>query len=209
MIPVAVTDPTNGDVLDVKNGVTGVVIQSYPNLDEPIEQLPFSQFFTADGLSTGSSDMKVNGAVTPQEFSIKALNERDFFITTMSIRIGDNLATLDQFGNIGVLANGLDFTYSSIKDGVIIIESGITTNLDMIRIGLGSPELGDGTSAFRADVSGVGADTYLPSVDFRKTFGLTWGLRLRQGSTNRVSMVINDDLTGLDSFNIIAFGFLI
>jgi len=209
MIPITIADPRTGNGLDVTNGVTGVVRQSYPNLIEPVEQLPFSQSFTADGLSTGATDMRVDGSVTSQEFFIKALPDRDYFINTISIQISDNQASLDQFGNIGVLSNGLDFNFTSLDDGVITIQGGITTNLDMVRIGLGSPALGDGTSAFRADTSGAGADTYLPTVDFRATFGLTWGLRLRKGSNNQLSMVINDNLTGLDSFNIISFGFLI
>ncbi len=209
MIPVSVDDSMTGNSLTVKHGVVGTVKQSYPNLDESVEQLPFSQFFTDTGVSSGSTDMRVDGSVTSQEFFIKALGNRDFFINTISIRIGDNQGTLNQFGNIGVLANGIDFKFSTISDGDIVIQSAITTNLDMIRVGIASPSFGDGTSAFRADVSGAGEDTYLPVVDFRQTFGLTWGLRLRKGSNNKLSMVINDDLTGLDSFNIIAFGFLI
>ena len=83
----------------------------------------------------------------------------------------------------------------------------LAKNLELIRLGQETGAVGDGTTAYRLDVSGSGADAYLPLIDLRKVFGLQWGLKLQKERNDRLSFVINDDLSaGLDVFNIRAFG---
>ena len=151
--------------------------------------------------------MGVDGSTTPQEFYISAQSDKDIFIKTISVRIGDNGARLNLFGALSALTNGITWAFNTTSLGDVTIKDEIQTNLDFIRMGIATQGIGDGGSAFRADVSGSSADTYLPVIDLTQTFGFPWGLRLEKGTNDKVSFIVNDDLsTGLDTFNIFGFG---
>jgi hypothetical protein len=58
-----------------------------------------------------------------------------------------------------------------------------------------------------ADVSGGGTEkSYLPTIDLAESYGMTWGIRLRKSTTDSVTFRVNDNLTGLTTFNAIAYG---
>ena len=184
-------------------GELHVVQHPHPPRDEEIDALPFRQYFTDDGKSSGDNNMVVTSET---EFYIAADDDEDIWIKTISVQVSDNGANLDNFGALAALTNGLEFKYSDIVAGDTIIQEAIKTNLDFIRLGLGVPAIGTGTNAFKADISGGGADTYLPVIDLSNTFGLPWGVRLRKGSTGRLTFTVRDNLTGIDTFNIIGYG---
>jgi hypothetical protein len=193
-------------------GELEAVIHPHPPRGEAITAQPFTQYFTDDGTAAGSSDMLVDGSSTPQNFWIQAdtVNQtdggKDIYIKTVSVQISDNGARLNLFGALTALTNGIEFKHITSDFGEIVIADAIKTNLDFVRLGLGSPALGSGTEAFRADVSGSGADSYLPIIDFSVTFGMQWGLRLRAGSIDKIQFTINDNVSTLDTFNIIGYG---
>ena len=129
------------------------------------------------------------------------------FIKTISVRISDAGANLNEFGALAALTNGVTFEYIGGAAGELTIQDAIQTNLDFIRLGISTPAIGGGTDAFKADLSGGGADTYLPVIDLSATFGFEWGLHLRKGTLDRLQFTIHDDLsTGIDAFNIRGFG---
>ena len=184
-------------------GELGVVLHTHPPLDEEVSSYPFSEWFE----NGGSNDMRVNGSTTPVEFTVRASTDVDIFIKTISVRIADASATLNKFGNLAALTNGIEWQFRNDALGRVTIQDQIKTNLDFIRIGFNTIGTGDGTTAFRADTSGAGADTYLPNIDLAQTFGFPWGLRLRKGTNDKLSFIVNDDLsTGMDGFDIKAFG---
>ncbi len=188
-------------------GEIGVTVHSHPPINEQVEAYPFSQWFTDNGAASGSNDLRVDGSSTNQDFYICASSEVDIFVKSISVRISDTSAVLNKFGNLTALTNGLEFHYSTNQLGDVVIQDEIKTNLDFIRIGLSTGAVGDGTSAFRSDLSGGGADTYLPVIDLAVTFGFPWGLRLKKASTDCIGFVVKDDLsTGIDAFNIKGFG---
>lgn len=189
-----------------EEGQAGVVVHPHPPRGEKSAAIPFRQYFTDDGTSTGSSDMIVDGSTTNVEFCIGASDETDIYVKTISVRLGDNGARLNLFGALAALANGVELSWITQDVGDVVIQEAIQTNLDFMRLGRGIPPIGSGTDAFRADVSGSGADTYLPIIDMETTFGLPWGLRLRRGTTDKVCFIVKDNLTGLDTFDIIGFG---
>jgi len=207
MVDVQIVDNSGDKKLKLyEEGELGVVVHAHPPTDEAISSYPFSQWFTDDGTSAGASDLRVDGSTTGQAFYIAAQTERDIYIKTISVRISDNAAVLNKFGALTALTNGLEFRYKNDLIGDVLIQDEMKTNLDVIRLGLSSPPLGDGSSAFRADVSGSGADTYLPFIDLTLMFGFPWGLRLKKGSTDRLEFIVNDALGGLDGFDIKGFG---
>lgn len=201
------SDP-NGNIAKVDGeGAQTVTIHPHPPLDETVLKLPFRVSFSEE--DTAATDMSVDGSTVPIEFCILAIPDFHIYIKTLSIRIGDSGASLAQFGAIGVLTNGVDWMYETQESGNIDIAIGLQTNLDFIRLASGSPSFGDGTSAFRADTTGSGQDTYLPSIDMSQTFGYQYGLRLRANTRDKLCFVVNDDLTAVDSFDIIGRGFRI
>ena len=188
-------------------GEVAVVIHQHPPIDEETTAYPFSQFFTDDGTSSGSEDMRVDGSTSSQEFYITAHQDRDIFIKTISVRISDTSSVLNKFGNLTALTNGIEWKFTTNVLGEITVKDGIKTNLEFIRVGLSTAGTGDGSSAFRADVSGGGADTYLPVIDLAQTFGFSWGIRLAKGTKDRMSFIVKDDLSvGMDGFDIFGFG---
>ena len=187
-------------------GEIPVVIHTHPPVDEEVSAYPFSQFFTDDGTSSGTSSMLVDGSTTPQEFYIQAQEDKDIYIKTISVRIEDNAGRLNLYGALAALTNGVSWTYTTNELGEITIKDGIKTNLDFIRMGLSTPQIGSGSDAFRADVSGSAADTYIIVIDMIQTFGFPWGLRLAKGTKDKMSFVVNDNISTLDAHDIFGFG---
>jgi hypothetical protein len=169
----------------------------------------FRQDFTDDGLSTGSSDMLVDGtAAGNQDFWIPAHSTCDRYICVVSFIIADAGSALNLFGGGAALTNGVRFFYNSTEEDVDI-HPAIKINLDLVRMS-GQPAFGDGASAFLAGALGGAPPQsgYLPRINLAETFGLRWGVRLRAGSDQKIVLRIQDDLTGgnPDVFNAIAYG---
>jgi len=207
-LPVHIIDGYgSGNKLKVNGeGEIPVVIHTHPPIDEQVESFPFSQYFTDDGSSSGDNDMRVDGSTTTVPFYISAKEDKDVWVKTVSVRISDASAVLNKFGNLAALTNGVSWEYTNNNLGDLTIQDGIKTNLDFLRVGLASAGIG-GTDAFKADLSGAGADTYLPVIDMTQTFGFHWGIRLSKGSKDKLIFRVNDDLsTGMDQFDILAFG---
>lgn len=204
MIETIVVDSFTKKPLKINGeGEISVTLHSHPPLVEEVESFPYSSWFEY----AGSNDLRVDGSTTPVCFSIDAAYNRDIFVKTVSIRISDAGATLGEFGNLAALANGITFSYYTPEIGEIVIQDEIKTNLDFIRVGINTPATGGGTDAFKADLTGGGADTYLPVIDFTTTFGYQWGVHLRKGTGSKICFYVNDDLsTGIDTFNIKGFG---
>jgi hypothetical protein len=74
-------------------------------------------------------------------------------------------------------------------------------------MGVDTGAIGTGSDAYLADVSGGGTEkSYLPTIDLEETFGVRYGIRLRKGTTDKLTFKIRDDLTGLTTHNAIGYG---
>ena len=177
---------------------------SYPAPLGPKFTIPYRSYL----LNSGSNDMRVAGTLaSPILFKISADLEKDVYLNSMSIVIADTGAKLNLFGALGALTNGVRISWNTAEHGSIDIHDGVKTNLSFMRLAGGNPSVGTGTEAFRADLSGGGADAYLPFIDFSDIFGFKWGLPLRAGTTDSFSFEIRDDLsTGIDEFDCIVYG---
>jgi hypothetical protein len=189
-------------------GAVHIVAHTHPPIDEVTTSLPFRQYLTDNGTSTGSNDMIVDGSTNPVDFYISASDEFDIWIKSISVQIGDaGSPTLDKFGALTALTTGVQWCYFTQNDGLYQLHDGIKTNLEFIRIGVDTAGIGTGTDAFLADNSGGGSEkSYLPVIDMSETFGMPYGLRLRKGTTDRIIFTINDALAGLITFNAIGYG---
>jgi hypothetical protein len=209
MINTTIKDSSTGNAVKIgEEGELEVVVHPHPPMGESIFPLPFSQFFTDNGLVTGSSDMRVDGSTNFVDFYITAHSDFDLFINSITVQISDPGARLDRFGALTALTNGVKFFYFEQKIGELVISESIKTNLDFFRDATGGKGFGDGTGAWKADIAGGGGeDTYFPEIDLEERFGLQWGLRLVKGTTDSIVFRVQDNLsTGLSTFNIKAYG---
>lgn len=156
--------------------------------------------------SAGSSDMKVNGSITNVEFYIQAADGADRYITQLSFEIADAAMTLSKFGNLAALTNGCTLKYQ--KTGkTVIIHDAIKSNWDLIRLCLGYPAFNDqATGAFIAANIFGSSEGIIPILDFTKLMPI-YGLKLERNTNQKLIFTIRDDVSGLDSFNAIAYGF--
>lgn len=169
--------------------------------------LIFNGFLTDDGTPTGNNDMRVDGSVTPIEFSITPPDvSRDLYISTLFFTIADAGATLNKFGNITALTNGCSLRYNN-KEGERVVRSGLVSNFEFGRMAGFQPAFGDGNAAFRANNVVGASEAYLFQYDFKKINGFDYGLRLEGGTTQSLSLVINDDVTAIDLFDCYVSGF--
>jgi len=200
---------SDGKPLNVNGeGEIAVVIHQHPPIDEKVLALPFRQYFTDDGFSTGSNDMAVNGSTNFVDFSIKANPDYDVYIKYITVEIGDGGSpSLNKFGSLSALSNGLKFLWDTQVEPLYELHEGIKTNKEFIRIASDTGAIGTGTEAYLADVSGGGTEkSYLPNMDMKEIYGLPWGLRLRKATNDRLVFRVQDNLTGLSTFNAIATG---
>jgi len=179
----------------------------YPPTDEETKITVYREFLTLNNDGT-TTDMRVNGSTTPQEFYIQAEPNVDIYITTVSFIIAGPGATLNEFANLAALTNGCRFYYED-NNGEINIGANLVSNFEFVRLCQGNPSFGGGASAFLANNVVGTSEAFIPVFDFRN-FGFKWGLKLTSATLNRLVLEVNDNLTpsaNLTGFNAIAYGF--
>jgi hypothetical protein len=189
-------------------GYTTVALHQHPPEDESIIALPFRQYFTDNGSVSGSNVMGVNGATNYVDYYISAQQGYDVYIKYITVEIGDGgIPSLNKFGALTALTNGVAFYWDTQTDPLYELHEGIKTNKEFIRIASDTGAIGTGVESYLADVSGGGSEkSYLPNMDITESYGLPWGLRLKKGTNDRLVFRVQDDLTGLSTFNAIATG---
>lgn len=169
---------------------------------------PFRQYITSDGTACGSTDMRVNGSTNSVEFFITAPSDGDRYVDTISIAIADAGAALNQFGNIGALANGVEIFYEDNTLGDVTLADGLVSNFEFARFVAGGVHaIGAGTTSYRANNVQGNSEGFLFYLDISTVFNIPWGIRLKKGSNLRLVVRINDNVSGVDKFDMIAYGF--
>jgi hypothetical protein len=191
-----------------EEGELAVTIHQHPVQDEQIVALPFRQYFTNTGDKSGSNDMRANGSINFVDYQINSSQEYDIYIKYITTEIGDGGApSLNKFGNLAALTNGVAFFWKNGSEPLYELHEGIKTNKEFIRIASDTAGIGTGVEAYLADVSGGGTEkSYLPNMDITEIYGFPWGLRLRRGTEDKLIFRVQDDLSGLTTFNAIATG---
>lgn len=209
-----VTGADSGKRAIVNQGALCVLPLDTPptTLSNTLTTIPFRAFFET---SAGSSDMIVDGSSIAVDFFVGANlvsdQNRDRYITTISVLLSDSGLEAGLFGALDTLTNGIDFEFFHPAVGTIVIDSAIKRNIDFIRLGLGQPAVSTvaGEEYVIGQVSAAPgkAEAYIPVINLRETFGLARGVRFPAGSEAKLIFRVNDALAGLVEFNIIAYGF--
>jgi hypothetical protein len=181
-----------------EEGTANIVAHQHPPLEETILGIPEVVNF-AD--ASGATDMRVNAtAAAPQTFFIAASQDFDIYVKTVMITIADQNATLNQFGAITALTNGVNFCWNSQDLGNFCVKADMKSNWDFVKLARGNPSFGSSTSAFRAGNVSGNSEGYLPIVDMFTLFGFQYGIRLRKGTLDKLIFEIRDNVTGVDEF---------
>lgn len=142
-----------------------------------------------------SSDMGVNGSVTPVEFEFTA--DGAVFLSSVAFSLLDATSLPTAFGGVAALTNGLT---------VELIDTDGTTVLHDFLAGLTVKKTADfaylGVVTVALSVDGSGDDHQQVVWDVERTFGAP--LLLKSGQALRVT--VQDDLTGLTEFQGMALG---
>jgi len=163
---------------------------------------PFRQYLTVDGLEAGSNDMGIDGSVTPVDFYIGASPSNDRYITSLNFLVAYAASGKPYLWADGAaLANGTRLFYENLS-GERDIHEGIKSNQDMFRLSF-SPVLATWEIRHTDALNDYG---YFISTDLTK-MGLSSGIKLDAGSTQRLVASVQDDATAAVSFDCIAYGF--
>jgi hypothetical protein len=184
-------------------GALTAVLHTHPVRDEAILTKPIIEFMSD---INGATDMRVDGSTTNVSFTINARADKDVFIKSISFIIADAGATLNNFGNIGALSNGCKLSWSTQDLGEVTINDTLISNFEFVRLCSGYPAFGSGTSAFRATNVSGSSEGFIPILDFTQVFGMNYGLRLRAGTLDKITLTIRDNVTGVDQFDAKAYG---
>lgn len=167
----------------------------------------YNKFMNLDGTGSDSPfSLALNGATTPIEAFIAPQNEDfDLVISSVTFVIEDAGAVMNEFGNIGTLSNGLDFFYEDDL-GEQIIRTELTSNFEIVRMCGFSPAYGSGSSVFRIQNARGGAEAYTAVYHFDQMNGFANGIRFRGGTNQRLVVRINDNISGVDNFDVYVSG---
>lgn len=195
--------PDFADVQD-KGVLTSVI--PYPPLDVPNKLIPFFGSLTVDGDGVTTS-LSVNGSVTPVDAFVGPPVTGDLYITTANVLIADSGAiSLNRFGNLPALTNGINF-FIETENERLDISISLKTNFDFIRVGTLTVGTGGKTDAYQlASTDAQNDDGYNPVLNFTNVSPL--GIRLRKDTEDKLGICINDDITTVNTFNILINGFI-
>ena len=104
------------------------------------------------------------------------------------------------------MSNGCRLLWRTSEVGETQIDGALKSNYDFIRLSQGYPAFGTAANSFLAsNVIGT-SEAYIPVLNFTEIFGMTWGLKLRKGTNDSIVLQVRDTTTGVDAFNMIAYG---
>jgi len=152
----------------------------------------------------GLTNMNVDGSTTPQEFFIKAVQDSDIHILAVIVVIADSLIAHNNFGNIFPLTNGWDLIVTESGEETPLIEKAKTGGEVIIQSGAFWP-YGTGVDTWElSNFTGV-SDAQLINLPVGQI--IPGGIRLGRGTIDKVTSIVNDDLTGLINFEVRVIGY--
>ena len=180
-----------------------------PPYGESQPAVPFIQYLSSDGTASGSTDMQVNGSTTNVDFWVAADPTSDIYLMQASFLISDATPVLNKFGNVNTLTKGCQFFYTSKLTGTQYLSQSLKSNFDFLRMCLFNPPFGgsrDPQTMFQlGDIIGA-SEGYCPILDFSKLIP-PYGIKLDSGSDQRLVLKVRDNISSVDAFNCIIYGF--
>lgn len=192
---------------ELQDDVLIVTQTPYPPLDVENKVILFIDLLTVNGDGVTTS-LSVDGSVTPVDAFVGPPITGDLYLTTANILIADSGAiALNKFGSInGGLTNGINFFIESNNERQDM-STGLKTNFDFIRVGTLTVGTGSKNDAYQlSNADPDNDDGYNPVLDFTRVS--PQGIRLKAGSLDKLGICINDDLTSVNTFNVVITGYV-
>jgi hypothetical protein len=187
--PTRIVDPKTGDAAHVnERGLLSVSTTGYG---------PVPKYLTRHlRNSAGSEDANVNGSVTPVEFFVRPPPEEIWRIARMLVFVEDTKIIAAQYGNAGLLTNGVKLYIANDQYTLNDLLDGGTVN--------SNAEWAEYCFDAEAKIWGSGNEFLTVRWTFTKA-GVP--LRLEGSKRERLAVLIQDDLTGLDTQEFIVQGY--
>ena len=190
------TESTLAEVRDTIGQESGATVLSKldqidNSLDENLSPFPgLSQrkFFE----NTGSLDLNVDGSSTPVEFLVTPNTGKIFYVYSISIVIEDNAINFTKFGGIIALTNGLDFKVTENGLSEVTLTN-IKTNGQFY------------TFANNVILESATIDILVAHINIKQSTGTS--IKLIDSNSDNLKIVINDNLTSINKFQVIARGY--
>jgi len=202
----------NNEVAQVIDG--GLVVSQYPapaKSDSDVITLPNVEFMTINGDKI-TADLNVDGSVNEVNAYIEADNNSDIYIKVMNVLISDTKGgsglVLSDFGALPALTNGIIPYFEANNIKYPLLPRGLQTNFDFVRIGSLSPNFGSDETAYRIKGAKTGSGyDYLSVMDLTSASPGKLGIRLAAGTKQKLGVLIRDDISSLDAFEIGTIGY--
>jgi hypothetical protein len=142
--------------------------------------------------NAGSRDLNINGSGTPVTFTVSPPSGKIWYIYTVSLLIEDSSINFSKFGGLAALTNGLDL---KVKEGgeVERLLENFKRNGDFYLF------------ANRIELQSASTDMLQMSFTVRESTGTVY--QLTNSLSESLKAIVNDNLTGLDRFNILIRGY--
>jgi len=181
---------------------THTLLPPLPSPGVPNRARYYEALLGTTGADSGTTNANVDGSATTQEFYIESSTDYDLHITEIILLIADSAIVMNRFGNIANVTNGIDLIINESGEDTSVVTAA-TTNGELLA--QTAPVLfGDGTGLNKISNWTGTEDAFLVSIELFKY--VPDGLRLGIGNLDRVTLKVNDDLTGLTQFNVRVLG---
>jgi hypothetical protein len=153
----------------------------------------FSTALVTGSDGTGSNELNVNGATTNVRFSLVPTAGKSLTITEFIFRVRQDGATLQRFGGLTELTNGVLVEFRTNEQPTVEFFAA-KTNAELI--------------AFSSDGQ-IMIDAYNDNTDLVVArFTLNPGIKLNADSTDNIFITVRDNLSSLTSFRVQARGWI-
>lgn len=173
----------------------GIDIPEVPPVGSPSRVRYYNVLLGSTGADSGSTDMVVDGSVTPQVFYAGSNEDFDIKLVAAIVTISDTSINLSKFGGIAALAVGWDLIIEENDEEISIIDKA-ATNGEIAIQSTTAPNI-------YSNFSGAN-DGFVQIVNLEAVPG---GIRIGRGTKDQIKSVVNDDLAGLVSFDVRIIGY--
>lgn len=194
------------EVANVEDEALLVHVVPHPPLVAENRSFPFFGSFTVNGDGV-TENLNVDGSVNPVEAFLGSVPDGDIYIQTANVLIADSgVVSLNRFGGASELTNGVNLFFDLQNDRTTVMQP-FKSNFDFIRAGTLTEGTGGKNDAYQlANADASNNDGYNPVLDLTRVS--QQGVRLRRDEGDRIGIIINDDLTGVSTFEIRVTGFV-
>lgn len=201
----------NNERASVVDGGLSVSQVPAPSSNADILTLPYVSFLTVNGDGV-TDNLIVDGSVNPVDAYVEAEAGSDIYVNTISVVITDSAGAggiyLNEFGALPPLTNGIVPYFFNKGEKLAFAERPLFTNFDFVRIGTLTPALGSDQLAFRVQAERNSDDyAYIATWDMTRLSPYGLGLRMSANTNQQIGITIQDDITALTGFEILATGY--